>query len=50
MEHITGSLRTKGAVWQMVVSYVDDTGKRRQKSKTTGLSSSNYNIASNLLW
>lgn len=39
MEHITGSLRTKGAVWQMVVSYVDDTGKRRQKSKTTGLSS-----------
>lgn len=39
MENITGSLRSKGGIWQIVVNYTDPQGKRRQKSKSTGLSS-----------
>ena len=33
----TGNLRVKRGIWQMVFEYQDDTGKRRQKSESTGL-------------
>ena len=39
MENITGSLRSKRGIWQMIVNFTDASGKRRQKSKSTGLSS-----------
>lgn len=33
----TGSLRVKRGIYQMVIDYQDETGKRRQKSESTGL-------------
>lgn len=33
----TGNLRVKRGIWQMVFEYQDATGKRRQRSETTGL-------------
>ena len=33
----TGNLRVKRGIWQMVFEYKDATGKRRQRSETTGL-------------
>jgi len=33
----TGNLRVKRGIWQMVFEYQDDTGKRQQKSESTGL-------------
>lgn len=38
MRNITGSLYVKHGKWQMMISYYDEDGKRRQKSKATGLS------------
>lgn len=37
MRNMTGSLRVRNGKWQMVISYYDDSGKRRQKSISTGL-------------
>ena len=34
---VTGHLRAKRGIWQMVFSYLDKDGKRRQKSESTGL-------------
>lgn len=34
---VTGSLYDKNGIWQMMFSYYDENGKRKQKSKTTGL-------------
>lgn len=34
---MTGSLRLKRGIWQMVFSYKDETGKWRSKSESTGL-------------
>lgn len=34
---MTGSLRVKRGIWQLVFSYKDDTGKWRTKSESTGL-------------
>lgn len=34
---MTGSLRLKRGIWQMVFSYKDETGKWRTKSESTGL-------------
>lgn len=33
----TGSLRLKRGIWQVVIEYQDATGRRRQKSESTGL-------------
>lgn len=33
----TGSLRVKRGIYQIVIDYQDETGKRRQKSESTGL-------------
>lgn len=38
MRNITGSLYLKNGKWHMIISYYDEDGKRRQKSKATGLS------------
>lgn len=35
--NITGSLYEKNNKWQMMISYYDESGKRKQKSKSTGL-------------
>ena len=35
--NITGSLYEKNNKWQMMISYYDEAGKRKQKSKSTGL-------------
>lgn len=34
---VTGSLRLKRGIWQLVFDYLDATGQRRQKSESTGL-------------
>lgn len=35
--NVTGSLRSKRGIWQMILQYVDETGTRRQLSESTGL-------------
>lgn len=35
--NVTGSLRVKRGIYQIVIDYVDATGQRRQKSESTGL-------------
>ena len=39
MRNVTGSLYEKNGKWQMMISYYDESNKRKQKSKSTGLSS-----------
>lgn len=34
---VTGNLRLKRGIWQLVFDYLDETGQRRQKSESTGL-------------
>lgn len=34
---MTGSLRVKNGIWQMIFQYKDDTGKWKKKSESTGL-------------
>ena len=34
---VTGSLRLKRGIWQLVFDYLDSSGQRRQKSESTGL-------------
>lgn len=36
--NVTGNLYEKNNKWQMMISYYDEDGKRKQKSKSTGLS------------
>lgn len=35
--NVTGSLYVKNNIWQMMINYYDENGKRKQKSKSTGL-------------
>lgn len=37
MRSVTGSLYEKNNKWQMMINYYDEDGKRKQKSKSTGL-------------
>lgn len=37
MKNITGSLRVANGKWRIIISYYDETGKRRQKTISTGL-------------
>ena len=34
---VTGSLRLKRGIWQLVFDYLDSSGQRKQKSESTGL-------------
>lgn len=36
-KEVTGSLYQKNGKWHMMINYYDESGKRKQKSKTTGL-------------